>query len=191
MNFVAIDVETANFQVSSICQIGIAGYAAGSLVSEWETLVNPQDGFSPWNTAIHGITADMVADAPTLPDIYEHLAVRLHGNIVVSHTSFDRAALTRALQSYGLPPIACTWLDSARVARRAWKQFARRGYGLKSLCNFLGHEFNHHDALADAKAAGFIMLEACRHTGLSIEDWRKLYLKGLAPDVKGAVASFG
>ena len=171
MHFVALDVETANSRVASICQIGIAGYASGDLVSEWATLVNPQGGFSPWNTAIHGITAASVAHAPTLPDIYEHLAERLHGSIVVCHTHFDRISLTRALQSYELPPIACTWLNSARVARRAWKQFARRGYGLKNICDFLGYEFSHHDALADARAAGFIMLSACRHTGMSIESW--------------------
>jgi len=171
MHFVALDVETANSLVSSICQIGIAEYASGSLLSEWETLVNPQADFSPWNMQIHGITRGMVAYAPAFPDIYEDLAARMQGKIVVSHTHFDRSSLSRALQLYDLPPIECEWLDSAKVARRVWKQFARRGYGLKSLCNFLGYEFAHHNALADAKAAGFIMLEACRHTGLNIEDW--------------------
>ena len=172
MTFVAIDVETANSFVSSICQIGIAEYASGSLVAEWETLVNPQGGFDPWNIAIHGITADMAADAPALPDIYEQLAERLHGKTVVCHTHFDRIALRRAVNLYGLPPIECAWLDSAQVARRAWRQFARRGYNLKNVCNFLGYAFDHHNALEDAKAAGFIVLEACRQSGMSIEDWR-------------------
>jgi DNA polymerase-3 subunit epsilon len=171
MNFVAIDVETANSFVSSICQIGIAGYASGRLASEWEILVNPLSDFDPWNTAIHGITEYMVTDAPALADIYEALALRLHGRIVVSHTQFDRVSLTRALKLCGLPPIECVWLDSSKVARRAWKQFARKGYALKNVCDYLGYEFEHHNALADAKAAGFIMLEACRHTGLNIEDW--------------------
>ena len=171
MNFVALDLETANPQVSSICQVGIAEYASGSLVSEWETLVNPLSGFDPFNIGVHGITAATVTSAPILPEIYEDLVVRLRGNIVVSHTPFDRIALTRALQSHGLPPIACTWLDSSVVARRAWPQFARRGYGLKNLCDFLGYEFSHHNALADALAAGHIMLAACRHTGMGIEDW--------------------
>ena len=171
MNFVAIDVETANSSVASICQIGIAEYASDGLVSEWETLVNPLAGFNPWNTAIHGITADAVEAAPTLSDIYEDLALRLQDKVVVCHTHFDRVALARALRLYGLPPIACTWLDSAKVARRAWKQFARRGYNLKNVCAFLGYEFGHHNALADAKAAGFIILEACRHAGLNIDDW--------------------
>ena len=170
MHFVALDVETANQRISSICQIGIAGYASGSLVSEWETLVNPQADFDPLNTHIHGITADMTAEAPALPDIYDEIATRLRGKTVVSHTDFDRISLRRALRLYGLPPIECTWLDSATIARRAWKQFARKGYALKNVCDFLGYAFEHHNALADAKAAGFLVLEACRHTGLSMED---------------------
>ena len=170
MTFAALDVETANSRVSSICQIGIAEYSSGSLVSEWETLVNPQEGFDPFNTAIHGITEGMAANAPTLPEIYERLALRLHGKIIVCHTHFDRVSLRSALKLHGLPQVECAWLDSAKAARRAWKQFARRGYGLKNVCDFLGYEFAHHNALADAKAAGFVMLEACRHTGLNIED---------------------
>ena len=36
---------------------------------------------------------------------------------------------------------------------------------------FLGISFRHHDAMEDARAAGEIVLHACRHTGLSIDDW--------------------
>ena len=171
MNFIAVDVETANSFVSSICQIGIAEYASGQLVAEWETLVNPQDEFDSFNIEVHGITADTTANAPTLPKIYQEIKLRLHGKIVVCHTSFDRTSLTLALKRYKLRRIQCAWLDSAIVARRTWAQFARLGYGVKNVCDFLGYEFTHHNALADAKAAGFIMLAACRHTGLSIEDW--------------------
>jgi DNA polymerase-3 subunit epsilon len=34
MDFVAIDVETANADMASICQIGVAGFEAGQVVSE-------------------------------------------------------------------------------------------------------------------------------------------------------------
>jgi len=43
MNFVAIDVETANSDMASICQIGIAKFENGILVEEWVSLVNPED----------------------------------------------------------------------------------------------------------------------------------------------------
>ena len=56
MSFVAIDVETANADMASICQIGVARYVEGELVEEWSSLVDPEDYFDPFNIEIHGIT---------------------------------------------------------------------------------------------------------------------------------------
>ena len=66
MDFVAIDVETANADLSSICQVGLVRFAAGSPVEHWSTLINPQDHFDDLNIAIHGIDEDAVIDAPPL-----------------------------------------------------------------------------------------------------------------------------
>jgi DNA polymerase-3 subunit epsilon len=41
MDFVVIDVETANADLSSICQVGIASFREGDLADTWESLVNP------------------------------------------------------------------------------------------------------------------------------------------------------
>ena len=35
----------------------------------------------------------------------------------------------------------------------------------------IDYDFEHHDALEDAKAAGQVLLAACAATGLSVEDW--------------------
>ncbi len=67
----------------------------------------------------------------------------------------------------------CTWLDSARVARRAWSDFAWGGYGLYNICRALSYEFKHHDALEDAKAAGHILLIASKECNLDVEGWLK------------------
>ena len=52
-----------------------------------------------------------------------------------------------------------------KVARRAWEQFATSGFGLKNVCEEIGFEFRHHSALEDAKAAGAVIIAACRKTG--------------------------
>ena len=41
------------------------------------------------------------------------------------------------------------------------------------MARFLKIDFEHHDALEDAIAAGHIVHHACKTTGLSIEDWFK------------------
>lgn len=188
MDFVAIDVETANANMASICQIGLAAYSSGSLVDEWKTYVDPLDFFDPMNVSIHGITEETVAGAPTLPEIAEPLLSRLNGCVVLCHTHFDRVSVHQALSKYGLRLPECEWMDSARVARRTWKQFATSGYGLQNLCDHIGYEFAHHDALEDAKAAAQVMLAAMQTTGLTVEDWLRRVQQPIDPSAAAAAS---
>ncbi len=171
MRFVSIDIETANPDMSSICQIGIAEFVDGNLVGEWSTLIDPEDYFDEVNISIHGIEPRMVKGQPKLPDIAGTLREYLGGGITVCHTHFDRVALTRAFEKYKLGQISTLWLDSARVVRRTWKDLAWQGYGLKNVCSKIGYEFRHHDALEDAKAAGHVLLAAIHESQLDLEAW--------------------
>jgi DNA polymerase-3 subunit epsilon len=170
--FTAIDVETANADVASICQVGVVRFEDGQVVSEWQSLVNPEDYFSSVNVGIHGISDDMVALAPTLPQLHQSLVAKLLGQVVVCHTAFDRVSIDLACQRYSLAVPEVTWLDSARVARRAWPEHCgQRGYGLKKLATMLSLSFTAHVAVEDARAAGFVVTNAMTHTGLSLTDW--------------------
>jgi DNA polymerase III subunit epsilon len=173
MSFVAIDVETANADMASICQIGLASFENGILKNEWKTYVDPEDYFDPINVDIHGIDEAMVRGAPNFPALSNTLSSYLTGAVVVCHTHFDRVAIHQANQRHGIMMPNCEWLDSARIARRTWSQFAWKGYGLHNVCNMLGYEFKHHDALEDAKAAAHILIEAFKETGLDIDGWIK------------------
>ena len=171
MDFVVVDVETANADLSSICQIGIASFRDGVLADCWVSLVNPDDYFSPINVSIHGIDEDQVKDSPTWDDVFPQVASRLRGKIVVSHTPFDRAALAKACERYSLTTCECIWLDSARVVRRAWPQFSRSGYGLSNVAACFAIDYKAHDALEDARCAGLLILRAISETGRSLEEW--------------------
>ncbi len=172
LTFNAIDVETANADRASICQIGIAHIKDGQIEDEWQSLIDPEDWFDSWNTSIHGIKESDVKGFPTIPEVRDKLCRRLRGSILVSHTPFDRVALERAMTRYELEQLQVTWLDSARVARCAWpEKYGDRGWGLKSVASDLGISFNHHNALEDAKAAAKILLQACNETELSVDEW--------------------
>ncbi|MEW6029052.1 MAG: exonuclease domain-containing protein [Chloroflexota bacterium] len=171
MKFVAIDVETANADLASICQIGIVTFQNNQLLTAWHSLVDPEDEFDLVNISIHGIDEEMVIGAPTFLDVYDALRSRTEGEIVVSHMPFDRVAISRAAERYCLQGIQCTWLDTAKVARRTWTQFAYSGYGLVNLAGELGISFRHHDALEDARVAGEILIRAIEKSGLEITDW--------------------
>lgn len=170
MKFLALDLETANSDYSSICQIGIAVFEDNKIIKTWSTLVNPEDQFYGINIAIHGIREIDVVNAPTLPQVYEQLKDLLQGNIVVHHMPFDKVALSRAFNKYNLSDVDILWLDSAKVARRTWEEFANRGYGLKNITQKLKINFKHHDALEDAIAAGCIVIKALEKLNISVEE---------------------
>lgn len=189
MQFVAIDVETANADMGSICQIGIAKFVDGKIAEYWSTLVDPEDYFDEVNISVHGIEPEMVRGQPTLPQIAVRLREALENTVTVCHTHFDRIALGRAYGKYGLNPLSTTWLDSARVARRTWKDLAWKGYGLANVCSRIGYEFQHHDALEDAKAAGYVLLAALRESQQDIEYWRRRVTQPIDPESSSSGAS--
>lgn len=171
MNFLAIDVETANADYSSICQIGIVEIQNGKIVDQWSTLVNPEAYFDPFNISIHSITKKDVENAPTFDSVYSELKIRIDDRITVHHMPFDKVAINRACSENDLDFLKANWLDSAKIVRRTWDDFAYRGYGLANIAKYLNIEFEHHDALEDAKAAALIVSQACKETGHSIHDW--------------------
>ena len=172
LTFNSIDVETANADRASICQIGIVHVRDGEIEDQWQTLINPEDWFDPWNVSIHGIDEKDVRNSPTLPEVRDELRRGLRGSVLVSHTSFDRVAFERAMTRYDLEQLQVTWLDSARIARRAWPDsYGSRGWGLKNIAKNLGISFKHHDAQEDARATAEIVLHACAVSETDIEGW--------------------
>ena len=185
LDFVCIDVETANWDRESICQVGLVTVKNGSIVDSWSTLINPEAWFCGWNVQIHGISEEMVRDAPVFPQIHGELSRRMAGLVVVSHTSFDRVAIGRAAEKYELEPPRATWLDSARIVRRAWpERYGRGGYGLGRVSSDLKIVFKHHDAQEDARAAAEVVLRACDETGIDINGWLKKVEQPIFPSAE-------
>jgi DNA polymerase-3 subunit epsilon len=168
-DFVVVDVETACSRVSSICQIGIVGFRDGREVFAYETLVDPRDEFSPVNTRIHGISCDHVAGKPSFGHIHATVDAHLSGRVTVAHSYFDKGALAAACRVHDRAAIATTWLDSVRVAKRAWPELP--SHRLNVLAKFLGVRHRHHDALSDARAAGMVIVRAIEHTGIDLAGW--------------------
>ncbi len=172
LTFNAIDVETANRTRASICQIGIAQVQVGRISQAGSILVNPEEAFESFQIGIHGINEKTVSEAETMPSIHPRLCRLIEGAPLVSHSQFDKQALEKAATKYGLQMPQVRWLDSGRVARTAWPdKYDESGWGLKKIAADLGIAFTHHDAEGDARASAEILLHACRHTGLDVDDW--------------------
>ena len=186
--FYVIDVETANPDYSTICQIGIAKFENGELTETWETLINPEVDFEQVNINKHGIEEPHVQDAPTFPDFHPKLKEVLSGNIVIHHTAFDRVALSRACEYYNLEGIEANWIDSSRIVRRVWEQFSHKGFGLDNIADLLNIKYKAHHALEDAVAAGKVVVAAVKKSGVDVDGWleklKKRNRKSLTYDAK-------
>ena len=169
--FVALDVETANPDMSSICQIGIVHFEAGKVVDSWSSLINPKDYFCEVNVSIHGIQEKDVRGAPDFKQASAEVRRRLTGEIVAIHTAFDRNAIARASLKHSSEPPDCRWINTATVARHVWPEVANKGYGLSALSQKFGIEFEHHNAVEDARAAGLILARAMAETNLNLSIW--------------------
>ena len=169
MDFVVIDVETANQRSASICQIGVACFRDGVLVETLSELVNPEDSFLPFNTQLHGIGPRDVSAAPIWPELRPKLRSLLEDRMVVSHTYFDRMALKAADVRYGLPSISIMgWVDTCRIARQVWPHLAN--HKLTSLAQNFGLSYRAHDAVEDARCAGLVLLLAAHTSTLDLAE---------------------
>ena len=166
LRFIALDVETASGEMGSICQIGLACVRTDGQIATLGFLVNPKGAFERFNTQLHGIDAETVRHASTFDGVLHPLRPLLERAPLVQHSGFDKRAMNSACQRYGLEPLSTPWHDSVTIARRAWPQLTGNGgHGLASLKAFLSLDFQHHDAVEDARAAAQVVLCAEAETG--------------------------
>lgn len=158
--FVALDVETANNDRGSICQIGVACVRPDNSIETWFTYVDPLT--SRWVfTGLHAISNATLFRAPTFAEVLPVLEEGLRGLTVYQHSGFDRSAVRAACATLCRPEPEWNWQDSVSVARRAWPELkGNGGHGLASLKGHLGLSFEHQDAGEDARAAAEVVLRA-------------------------------
>jgi DNA polymerase-3 subunit epsilon len=165
---VVIDFETTGRdpQACEPVQVAAVRFAAGVEVARFASLIKPQGHIPPDSTDIHGITDQMVADAPTLGDVAVHIADIAKDAIPCAYNApFDRTVLHRYLSGTGVPifDTSMSWIDvfvivaSPRVDKyvggtgrlKLGPTCERHGIALESA----------HSALADARATGQLLFK--------------------------------
>jgi DNA polymerase III subunit epsilon len=172
VDFTAIDFETANSSSASACSVGLVKVRDGRVVDRVHWYIRPpfpHNEFSEWNVRIHGITPEMVADAPGWAD---HLPAFLefaeHDVLVAHNAGFDMGVIAKTSTALGLDVPDFRSLCSLQVAR---KTYHLDSYRLPVAAMAAGFEdFSHHDALADSEACAAIMVHAAkRHEADDLE----------------------
>lgn len=150
-SFAAIDFETANGKIHSICSVGVVT-VDGNTVRERMWLVQPPGNrYARENTALHGLAAIDTMTAKSFADVWPEAKEMIGNRTVIGHNmSWDAEALDAALAYYEKPAPRLRKGCSMDMAILVWPD--RNDYKLPSLCSDLGIDLDHHNALSDARA---------------------------------------
>lgn len=158
--FAVLDVETTGFNpTAQIVQIAILDQDGAVLL---DTLVKPSIAIPQSASEIHGITDDLVKDAPSFEDIYPQIAKIFDGvELIAAYNSdFDRRILGQDCLRTGNLPLINSWFCAMKgyANKSPKRKFQGKGRGFKwfkleDACGHWGIEIEGaHGALADCKA---------------------------------------
>lgn len=169
LDYTAIDFETANSYRGSPCALGLVRVRNGLAVEQERWLIRPPaavDYFDGFNVGIHGITPEMVEDAPRWNEILPEMLAYIGEDVVVAHNAgFDISVIRYACVADQIAWPSMRFLCTLVLSRRALRL---PSYRLPFVIHELGLELDsHHDPLADAKAVVAIVEGLARREGVS------------------------
>lgn len=158
--FVVVDLETSGAAPSTgagITEIGAVKVRGGVVLGEFETFVNPGVEISAFITQLTGITDQMLANAPTIgqvfPSFIEFLGPEKENVLVAHNAAFDVGFLKAAAAHLDYPWPSHHVADTARLARCVLSKDDVNNCTLATLAQFFGASTSPtHRALDDARA---------------------------------------
>jgi len=177
MRIVAIDFETASSSKDSACEIGVTLIEQARIVGTYSWLIKPPcwPKFEYFNSLIHGITPQTVAESPRFNEVWEEIQTWFQDALIVAHNAeFDIGVLREMLSFYQLPGLSNAYVCTYQLSRKIWPEAGK--YGLKSMIQHLSIEAGkHHRAASDSRACAEILLQAMhKHNIFQMEQLAKV-----------------
>jgi DNA polymerase-3 subunit epsilon len=179
-NFVAIDLETANSDKTSICEIGLVKFLNGVPYATAETLIRPMGEirFDVHNQMIHGITIEDVVDAPLLGDVWAELESFIGGLPLVGHNfTQDLNKIIATLGEQNVRMADHYYYCTMTMARQMEEFQGSETMGLSDLADFAGITWMEtqradgscgHGAVNDAQATGELFVQITKARNLTM-----------------------
>jgi DNA polymerase-3 subunit epsilon len=156
VTFVVVDLETTGGSPkdSAITEIGAVKIRGGTVLGEFQTLVDPGREIPPYISVLTGITSMMVAAAPRIGAVLPTFLEFARGAVLVAHNApFDLGFLKAACAENGLAWPAVASVDTAVLARRLLSRDEVPNCKLATLAPYFSATTSPtHRALDDAKA---------------------------------------
>jgi len=156
---VVFDFETTGMspqQGDRVIEVGAVRFEAGSIVAQYQSLINPGISLDPFISDLTGINDLMLAEAPSAHQVIPEFGRFVGGTPLVAHNaSFDKRFLDAEFQRYAQPlpvQIGCSMLAARRIFPEA------PNHKLGTLISYLELPTarRYHRALDDAIMTAFL-----------------------------------
>ena len=119
MEFLTIDFETASRYEYSPCAVSIYSFTETSCNKKLSTLIDPGDVFfDPKLIELHGITKDMVKDAPPVAEVMQNICDIIKDKFLFAHNaSFDIHKVIDGCNRYDISIPNFKYADSLMIAK--------------------------------------------------------------------------
>lgn len=159
-DFAAIDFETANEQLSSVCSIGIVVVRNGIITDRFYSLIQPEPNYySLQNSSVHSLTYEDTVKEAVFSKVWFRVESLIEGLPLVAHNKgFDEACLKAAFKTYQMDYPDYRFYCTLAESRRQLKHLPN--HQLHTVAADCGYILtNHHHALADAEACAEIAMQ--------------------------------
>lgn len=159
-DFAAIDFETANQELSSVCSVGIVVVRNGIITERFYSLIQPEPNYyCCGNSQIHGLKAEDTDNAKVFSEVWREVEPLIGNLPLVAHNKgFDESCLKSVFRTYRMDYPDYLFYCTLTASRRQLKHLPN--HQLHTVAEDCGYILeNHHNALADAEACAEIALQ--------------------------------
>ncbi len=159
-DFAAIDFETANEQLSSVCSVGVVIVRNGLIVDRFYSLIQPEPNYYNYkNTLIHGLNNNNTDTELVFSEVWKKIMPLIDRLPLVAHNKgFDEACLKAVFKTYQMDYPDYRFYCTLSESRRQLKHLPN--HQLQTVAADCGYILtDHHNALADAEACAEIALQ--------------------------------
>lgn len=166
MEYVAIDFQTANRWHKSACSVALVTVKDGKIIDTFYSLIRPGIlHFDKENTALHGITKEMVKDAPYFDELWPLIKEKINGKTLVAHyAKFDMDVLAEELAGNELAFPSCPVFCTCVLSQAMFPEMPH--HRLQDVTDKIGFNLEQrYNAMAHARACVAIVEYALKATG--------------------------
>ena len=156
-DFAAIDFETANYERSSICSVGVVIVRNDEIVDSFYSLIRPEPNY--YNNIcsnLHGLCQQDTDKAPAFPKVWAHIEPLIEGLPLVAHNKvFEEGCLKAVFRAYQMEYPNYEFYDTLIASKQKFPDLPyHQLYTVAAACGYQSE--NYQNALSYAEACAWI-----------------------------------